>query len=65
VKQFVEKHAMTYLVVLDKREVAAEFGGTEALPTTILIDREGQVRDRKVGVQDPADYEKKVRSLLK
>jgi thiol-disulfide isomerase/thioredoxin len=64
VKQFTEKHGMNYLVVMDRFDVAAAFGGTEVLPTTILIDRAGQMRDRKMGAQDPVDYEKKVQSLL-
>jgi hypothetical protein len=44
--------------------VVAAFGGIEAIPTTFLVDRAGQVRHRKVGLMDRVNYEALVRSLL-
>jgi len=50
VKKFVEKHAMNYVVVIDPTfDVAGSFGGTEVLPTTILVDREGQMPRQEGG----------------
>jgi peroxiredoxin len=43
----------------------AAFGGIEALPTTFLIDRNGQIRDRKVGAEPTEEYAKKIMALLK
>ena len=64
VKEFVEKSGVNYQMVMGDDAVVAAFGGMEAIPTTFLIDRAGQVRDRKFGVEPAADYEKKVIALL-
>jgi thiol-disulfide isomerase/thioredoxin len=64
VKQFVAKNGVNYPMVMADEKVAADFGGVEAIPTTFLIDRAGQIRDRKVGAEETAEYEKKIVSLL-
>jgi len=43
---------------------AGGFRWIEALPTTFLIDRNGQIRDRKVVPEPTEDYEKKVVALV-
>jgi peroxiredoxin len=65
VKQFMEKHKVTYQVVLHDDTIAQAFGGVEVLPTTFIIDRAGIVRDRKVGAEAADDFEKRVRAFLK
>jgi peroxiredoxin len=64
VKQFAAKHRVQYPLVMGDEKVVAAFGGVEAIPTTFLIDRQGQIRDRKVGAEETASYEKKIVSLL-
>ena len=43
VQSFADDAGFNYPIVLDDGEVADDFGGIYALPTTILIDREGIV----------------------
>ena len=64
VKAFGQKFGVNYPLVMADDAVQAAFGGMEAIPTTFLIDRAGQVRDRKVGAEPTAEYEKKIISLL-
>ena len=64
VKEFVEKFGVNYQMVMGDDAVQAAFGGMEAIPTTFLIDRAGQLRDRKVGVEPAEEYEKKIVALL-
>lgn len=64
VREFAEDYGINYPLVMGDQEVVAAFGGVQAIPTTFLIDREGQVRHRKVGMMDAADYEALVASLL-
>ena len=64
VKQFAKEKGINYQIVMGDEAAMAAFGGVEVLPTTLLIDRAGQIRDRKVGIEDAADYARKVRSLL-
>ena len=64
VKAFIEKYHINYQVVMGDENVQTAFGGLEAIPTTFLVDRAGQIRDRKVGVEAAADYDKKIAALL-
>ena len=68
VKTFVEKNRINYQIVMADDAVQAAFGGAEgiqAIPTTFIIDREGQIRDRKVGVENTADFERRLAQYLK
>lgn len=64
VKEFVRKNGINYPIVMGDEVVVAAFGGVEGIPTTFLIDREGQIRDRKVGAEEKAEYEKKIAALM-
>jgi thiol-disulfide isomerase/thioredoxin len=64
VKAFIEKSGMNYQVVMADEAVQTAFGGFEAIPTTFLIDATGQIRDKKTGSEETADYEKKIAAVL-
>lgn len=64
VKAFVARHGINYTIVMADEGAVAAFGGVEAIPTTFLIDREGQIRDRKVGAEDSAEYARKVAAVM-
>ena len=64
VKPFADKNGVNYTMVMADEAVVSAFGGVEAIPTTFLIDRTGQIRDRKVGAEETADYEKKILAVL-
>jgi thiol-disulfide isomerase/thioredoxin len=64
VKQFVTEKRMTYQVVMGDEKVQALFGGLTVIPTTFLIDRTGEIRDRKTGAVPAEEYERKVASVL-
>jgi len=65
VKTFVAKSGMNYVVVMADDEIQAAFGGMDAIPTTFLIDRAGQLRERKVGAEPEAAYEQTILKYLK
>lgn len=50
VRAYAEEVGFNYPVVMDDGEVADAFGGVYALPTTILIDRDGNVRRKISGL---------------
>jgi thiol-disulfide isomerase/thioredoxin len=64
VKSFAEKQGINYQLVMGDEAVVAAFGGFQGIPTTFLIDRTGQIRDRKEGAEPTAVYEKKIQALL-
>lgn len=64
VKSFADKYKINYPLVMGDDAVVTAFGGVEGIPTTFLIDRAGQIRDRKVGAEETAEYEKKVAAVM-
>lgn len=48
----------------EQGDLSATFGEIEALPTTFLLDGQGVIRERWVGAQSPATYERSVAGLL-
>ena len=50
VKPFTERLGITYPVPLDEGAVAEAFGGVWALPTTYVIDPEGRIDQRVIGL---------------
>lgn len=64
VRAFAEEYGINYPLVMGDEKIVQAFGGIEAIPTTFLIDRDGQVRHRKVGMMGAADYEALIASLL-
>ena len=64
VKAFAGKYGVNYPLVMGDEDIITAFGGVEAIPTTFLIDRDGRKRDRKVGAEETASYEKKIQALL-
>jgi peroxiredoxin len=61
----MEKYGINYPIVMGDDDVTAAFGGMDAIPTTFIIDRAGQIRDRKVGSEPTEDYEKRILAVLK
>ena len=65
VKRFVADQHVDYQIVMGTDEIVAAFGGMDAIPTTFIIDRAGNIRDRKVGREDTAEYERRLLAYLK
>src|SRR5579859_4532983 len=43
VKQFMQRVGMNYPVVIGDEKIAGQYGGIEAIPTTFVIDRNGNI----------------------
>lgn len=50
VRPFAEQHGITYPLVVDDGSVAAEYGSLYALPTTLVIDKQGRIARRVIGL---------------
>lgn len=64
VRPFVEEQKMTYTSVIGNHEVARQYGGIDAIPTTFVIDRHGKVFRKYVGYRDYETFEADVKILL-
>jgi thiol-disulfide isomerase/thioredoxin len=61
---FATKKGVNYPLAMATPEVIEAFGGVEGIPTTFLIDREGNIRHKKVGSMETDEYEKLLVPLL-
>ena len=57
VKQFVTEHKMTYPIVLDAEGKLANLLQTSVLPTTVLLDRDGKIVWKRLGMIEKNDQE--------
>jgi peroxiredoxin len=64
INPYVREHKINYPIVLANEEVNELYGGIEALPTTLLIGRDGKVAFIHNGLISRAEYEKEIRQLL-
>ncbi len=64
VKPYVAKSAMNYTVVLGNEEAAEAWGGIFGLPTSFVVDRQGRIQAKHIGLIDRDVFEKDIRSLL-
>ena len=65
VRQFIRKLRVNYPVALGTKETKTLFDETETLPLTVVIDREGNVRERIEGILLPEEFEQRIKPLLK
>ena len=65
VRSFVQALKVTYPVLLGHKKTKALFDTGETLPFTVVIDRDGKVRENIEGILLPEEFEEKVKPLLK
>ncbi len=65
VKKFITTQKVDYQIVMGTDEVVEAFGGMDAIPTTFIIDRDGNIRDRKVGAEPEEEFEARLKQFLK
>jgi len=65
VRRFVRSLRVNYPVALGTQETKALFFQGETLPVTVVIDREGNVRDLIEGILLPEEFEQKIKPLLR
>jgi thiol-disulfide isomerase/thioredoxin len=64
IHKFVRLFSINYPVAITSDDVRIQYGGIAALPTSFLVDPEGRVVQKHVGLRDPALYETEIRALL-
>jgi thiol-disulfide isomerase/thioredoxin len=64
VKQTMKNLGINYLIVAGDDKIDTAFGGVEALPTTFIIDRSGQIVARHLGYKPETVFESEIKPLL-
>jgi thiol-disulfide isomerase/thioredoxin len=63
-KKFVADAELNYPVGVATNDVRIQYGGVTALPTVFVIDTQGRIVQKHVGLFDPRLYELETRALL-
>jgi thiol-disulfide isomerase/thioredoxin len=64
VRRFARQLKINYPVAIGTRDTKTQFTASETLPFTVVIDREGKVRDVIEGIMYADEFEQKVKPLL-
>lgn len=64
VREFAKKAGMRYPVVMATKEMVAEYGGVPALPTSFLVNADGRVVQKHMGLYPIEVYDDELRALL-
>lgn len=64
VNPFVEKYKIDYPIVLGDDSLVKAYGNFNAIPTTFLVDKKGNIVEEHVGYLSKEDLEKKLKPLL-
>lgn len=65
IKPYAEKVKMNYPVLVGNDAVFAKFGGNNAIPVTLLIDKKGTIRNSYVGMKPKQALEDMVLALMR
>jgi thiol-disulfide isomerase/thioredoxin len=65
VRQFIREFGVNYPVALGTKEIKTLFDESETLPVTIVIDRQGNIRERIEGILLAEEFEQKIKPWLK
>jgi len=65
VRSFCSEHGITYQVLLSNDDMEAAFGNPRAIPTTVLVDADGNIAKTIVGLQTKEQYAQAIAALLK
>jgi cytochrome c biogenesis protein CcmG/thiol:disulfide interchange protein DsbE len=63
VAAFAKKFSVNYPVVMASEAVQRDFGGISSVPSTFVLDRDGKIVQRHLGLLDPQRTEHEIRAL--
>jgi thiol-disulfide isomerase/thioredoxin len=64
VLRITRKYRLNYPVLFGTRAMTKEFDVSEVLPVTIVVDREGKIQARILGMLEPEEFKEKIAPLL-
>lgn len=64
VKPFLAKNKISYPIVVGDDELYLAYGGESAIPTTVFVDKRGNIADRHIGMMTKEQFESKIKKLL-
>ncbi len=61
---FMKKYGINYPIVYGDNQVVMEYGSINAIPTSFVINKEGKIVDKHIGLVPKSDYESKIKEIL-
>lgn len=65
VPDFVNKMGINYPIVYFNNKVIDDYGGISAIPTTFIIDQNGNIINKLIGLYPKSEIEKQLKVLIK
>lgn len=64
IAKFVKEYKMQYPVLINGDSLATEYGGLDAMPTSVYVDRSGKVVAVQLGITSKEDMAANIRKIL-
>jgi len=64
VAPFIRNHQVSYPVVIGNRDVVDAYGNIQSIPTTFVLDKQGKVQRKYVGLRDEKVFENDFQTLI-
>ncbi len=64
VKPFAESNKINYICLIGNEKVVQDYGGIRGIPTTFVIDKNGNIYKKYIGYQEKEVFEKDIKDLL-
>jgi peroxiredoxin len=64
VASFVQQQGINYPVVVGDDAISSLYGGVSGIPTTFIIDKQGNIKNRFVGFTSKGVFEEELKKLL-
>ena len=61
---FIESYGINYPIVLGNIEVSSAYGNIQAIPTTFIIDKEGNIINKHIGLAPKSTLVEEINLLL-
>ena len=61
---FINKYKVNYPILISDGKVDKVYGGIQGIPTTFIIDRAGNIRQKYVGLRPKSVFEREIIKLL-
>jgi len=64
VASFVQQHGINYPVAVGDNAISNLYGGVSGIPTTFIIDKQGNIKNKFEGITSEIDFEEEIKKLL-
>ncbi len=64
VRPFIKNYKISYPVMLGTQNVVQAYGNIQSIPTTFVLDKQGKIRQKYVGLTRSAQFENDFRTLI-